>query len=473
MTEQIQAIETAKCHLHPLNRKRLGDMKAFTADIAENGIEVPLIARHLTTEQTKEQYPDHSNGSQAVQILAGARRLTAADTCHLVTVPVILRDYDDDEAFLFLMRENLHREDVHALDESDYFQQCITASNGLATVEVIAAEIGKEQSYVHKRLRLQELIPAVRKLFEKDEINAAVAMEMARVPDTTQKEVLKRMKSHLKYHQSEPMSAPLVRRWIQHDHLHKLKGTAFNTDVCTECPHRSGSLPSLFEGVEWVATSDSGYGDNKKVYGKQPLQKWQYEQCKKTAEGALRSLCIGPDPHDMGRIGWVKIQKFTRLEKSPQEKAAAARQRRNERVTAHHRRLVFQELRKQPVKASELDLRAIALAFFKRLHNESQKIVCREWEWEPIKQQSYNGWDYRKTCAERLKVMKDTEVRQFLATLPVAHVIHHNYWGSDKDSLMDNAKAAGIDTKKLKTEAEAKFPLKKAKKAKQKKGSKN
>ena len=65
---RLCSIEVAQLALHPLNRKRLGDMEEFTNDIRLNGVEVPIIVRGI-------------NG--AWQVLAGARRGTAAETIGL------------------------------------------------------------------------------------------------------------------------------------------------------------------------------------------------------------------------------------------------------------------------------------------------------------------------------------------------------------------------------------------------------
>ena len=209
-TDKLITVPLAKCELHPGNRKHLGDMKELTADIVDNGVEVPLIGRYLNTDQTHQFYPERK-GEQVFQVLAGARRLTAVRSIaakaaegstwrDVPMIQVIERDLDDLEAFRFLMRENLHREDVHPLDEADYFLQLIEEG---ASVEMIAAELGKSESFVHKRLQLNELTPAGRKLYEAQKFGAAVAMELARLPKMAQDDMLKRIRQIIDYERKQ------------------------------------------------------------------------------------------------------------------------------------------------------------------------------------------------------------------------------------------------------------------------------
>lgn len=514
--EAVRQLLTSQCQLHPLNRKRLGDMKEFTADVKENGIEVPLIGR-LIDENYDSKSPLPPQGDPC-QILAGARRWTAARELNLTTVPVIIRELDDAAALRFMMRENLHRLDVHAMDESDYFQHCLETTDGWVTVEMIAAEMGKSDSYVHKRLALQQLIDDAREMFLNNDFGAAVAMEIARLPEDTQTKLLEENKQHLRVRGAGTVTPALVRQWIKSNHIARLAGVAFPTKShellkragpCDECEKRTGALPSLFgdltkddsctdgkcfdekataflaqqvatlklQGVDWQPIAEEYHDSRNKFEGQAVLQKWQWQKAKQTDEGAFQGLTVSPEAK-MGNLQWAKVpQNYNCTVDSPQQKAAAAREKREQRIKSHHRRLVFKAILQRPVKRSELDLRAITLAYFSRHDNDTRRLVCSEWGWEPLKQKEYSGWDYTRTCEERLKVMTDAEVHQLLHCLTVAqHVSYGQHYQPKVDVLMNHAKALNIDVKKLRNKAEGRYPPKKTPKKKPKKpkkGAKN
>ena len=510
--QAVRQLLTSQCQLHPLNRKRLGDMKEFTADVDENGIEVPLIGR-LIDENYDPKSPLPAQGDPC-QILAGARRWTAATELNLPTIPVIIRELDDAEAYRFMMRENLHRLDVHAMDESDYFQHCLETTDGWVTVEMIAAEMGKSDSYVHKRLALQQLIDEAREMFLAGDFGAAVAMEIARLPEDTQTAVLEENTQHLRMRGAGTVTPALVRQWIQHSHIIKLAGVAFPTTdhelikragPCDGCEKRTGAVPSLFgdltkddsctdgkcfdekaaaflavqlaklqlQEVDWQPITDGYHDTRNKFEGQKVLQNWQWEKGKQTAEGAFQGLVIAPSSQ-MGKILWATVSRnFVSTVDSPQRKATIAREKREQRIKSHHRRLVFKAIRETPLKRSELDLRAITLAYFSRHDSDTRKTVCSEWGWEPLKQKQYSGWDYTRTCAERLKVMTDAEVHQLLHCLTVAQDVSRSYFYSGSiDALMDHANGLKIDVKKLRKQAEGRYPPKKTPKKKPKKAKK-
>lgn len=519
MTHQLISVPLARCELHPGNRKRLGDMKELTADIAQNGVEVPLIGRYLDSKQTAELYPDRK-GTQVFQVLAGARRLTAlralaaksdtaGDGFTSGTVEVVDREYDDTEAFRFLMRENLHREDVHPLDDADYFRQLIEEG---ASVEMIAAELGKSDSFVHKRLQLNQLTPAARKVYEAGKVGAGVAMELARLPKMAQDDLMKRITEQLKWEGTE-IGPKQVRKWALKFHVLKLAHAAFSSKdpelwksagSCTDCPKRSGNTPSLFgdlttedvcterrcyeekaqrhmaaqiiklnaEGVKWRPVS-SHYSTNsdKQVDGKPIVQSHFWRECRQKDEHSWRALIVASDIiGDVGRTLWAlnPRDQFKPAPPSPQEKAARAREKRQQQIKGFHRHLMFlavAETKRDAKPPSTDELKRVALAFFKRLWDASQQDVCKILGWDPIKQRSYNGWDYETTAKKRLEVMKGrAEVMGFLDLLTVAHDVKRSEWDhSDrKDELTARAKELGVDVAKLKRQAEAKYPTVKA-----------
>ncbi|KKN14363.1 hypothetical protein LCGC14_0996920 [marine sediment metagenome] len=518
--DAIGNVELLQVELHPLNRQRLGDIKQLTADIEINGIEVPIIGRWLNAASSTSFYPHRKDTMPVFQVLAGARRVTAARTLNMQFVPTLAREYTDEQAFRFLMRENLHREDVHPLDEALYFDQCIQEG---ADVDMIAAELGKEPAYVHKRLQLTHLCAAAQTMYEKGEkFGAGVAMELARIPEEAQQQAVKWIRDCTGFGDERSVTVAAVKQWIRNNHVLLLSKACFSpkdatlwpaVGSCVECPKRTGAVPSLFQdlaekdsctdrvcweqkclkrleqhvkeftdaSIEWFPLAGWRYdsGAPTMYEGKQILGGNAWDECRQKDKGAFRGLLVRPDDHaQLGKCIWAKQRvrsTYSSLaHQTAQGKAAAARGVRLAKVKRLHRSLVFDAIREAPapIKGSSSSntvsfMQRIAIAFWNRLWNESQKAIAKSYGWELIKQKQYNGWDMDRTGRERIICMKPNDLMKFLEVCTVGQSVAQSPYDNSKDELLLYAKEIGVDLPKLQRQAEAKFPA--AKKAAKKK----
>jgi ParB family chromosome partitioning protein len=92
-------------------RTSAGDVSELAASIQAVGIIEPLIVR--------------STGEDTYVLIAGERRLTAAKSVGLAEVPAIVRDLDDAKAYELSLIDNLHRQDLSALDEAQAYRRLI------------------------------------------------------------------------------------------------------------------------------------------------------------------------------------------------------------------------------------------------------------------------------------------------------------------------------------------------------------
>ncbi|MEO0644795.1 MAG: ParB/RepB/Spo0J family partition protein [Cyanobacteria bacterium J06650_10] len=88
------------------------------------GILEPLIVRPLTGGQ--------------YELIAGERRYRAAKAEKLTTVPVIVRDLNDQEAFELALLENLQRDDLNPIDETEGILDLLCQTLGLNQEELIS-----------------------------------------------------------------------------------------------------------------------------------------------------------------------------------------------------------------------------------------------------------------------------------------------------------------------------------------------
>jgi ParB family transcriptional regulator, chromosome partitioning protein len=117
------------------------------------------------------------------ELVVGARRYRASKLAEKPSIPA--RIVNLSEALELQIIENLHRADVHELDEAFGYKALMEQNPDLYTVEVIRTKVGKSPAYVLGRLKLTELIPTVQKSFYEGKLTVGHALEIARlqVPD--------------------------------------------------------------------------------------------------------------------------------------------------------------------------------------------------------------------------------------------------------------------------------------------------
>jgi len=115
-------------------------LEELALSIQEHGILQPL-----TVTKRGETY----------ELIAGERRLQAAKKIGLKTVPVIVREAEEQEKFELAIIENIQRHDLNALEEARAFRRLIDEFH--LTQEEIAKKMGKSRSLVANTLRLLQL----------------------------------------------------------------------------------------------------------------------------------------------------------------------------------------------------------------------------------------------------------------------------------------------------------------------------
>lgn len=118
------------------------ELTELADSIRENGVIQPLIVSRLSKKK--------------FVLVAGERRLRASKMAGLKTVPVIVRDVDNDDELLELaLIENIQRTDLNPLEEAEAYRKLIDKF-GL-TQEEAAQKVGKNRSTVANSLRLLQL----------------------------------------------------------------------------------------------------------------------------------------------------------------------------------------------------------------------------------------------------------------------------------------------------------------------------
>ena len=194
-----QRTEMPLSDLHPFEGhpfKVLDDelMEQTVESIKQIGVVSPLIVR-----------PDPEGG---FEILSGHRRLHAAQLAGLETVPVIVKEMDDDAAIIFMVDSNLQRENILPSERAFSYKMKLEAmkhqgERGDLTsaqvgpkswaAQVVAEEAGDSKSQVKRFIRLTNLIPEILDMVDEKKIAFNPAVELSYLKTSEQKEFLEAM----------------------------------------------------------------------------------------------------------------------------------------------------------------------------------------------------------------------------------------------------------------------------------------
>ena len=133
-------------------------LNALAESIKEHGVVQPVIVRKKDS---------------GYELIAGERRLRAAQLAGLVEIPALVRDYSDQETAEIALIENLQREDLNPLEEGLAYQRMINEYH--FTQEKMANLIGKSRSYVTNMMRLLDLSEEVKSLLLERKLTAGQA----------------------------------------------------------------------------------------------------------------------------------------------------------------------------------------------------------------------------------------------------------------------------------------------------------
>jgi len=142
-------------------------LDALARSIREVGVLQPVVVRRT------------DEGGYA--LVAGERRLRAARIAGLATIPAVIRDSDDAESLREALIENLHREDLGALELAEAFQELLEDLG--ATQEDLAERLGVSRPHVTNTIRLLQLPPEIQQLLAQGSLSAGHARALLALPD--------------------------------------------------------------------------------------------------------------------------------------------------------------------------------------------------------------------------------------------------------------------------------------------------
>ena len=160
--EQSNLIPPEKINLTNFQTRKRFDkesLEQLARSIRENGLIQPIILR-----KNKNNY----------ELIAGERRLRAAQIIKLDKIPSIILDADDKKAFELGLIENLQREDLSPIEEANGYKRLMDEFN--YTQEQLAKVVSKSRSHIANLLRIINLPEEVKKFI----LNGSISLGHAR-----------------------------------------------------------------------------------------------------------------------------------------------------------------------------------------------------------------------------------------------------------------------------------------------------
>lgn len=163
------------CPFQPRKHFAESELAELAESIKQNGVLQPIITRQL--------------GQDEYEIIAGERRWRACKIAGLRFIPVVLREASDKEVLHYAIIENIQRENLTPLEESESYEQLRKEFN--YTHESLAAALGKSRSYISNLLRLNTLSPKTKEQIKKHKISLSHARALLSLSPKEQEEFFK------------------------------------------------------------------------------------------------------------------------------------------------------------------------------------------------------------------------------------------------------------------------------------------
>ena len=198
--EKVQNIPLGELHPfrnHPFKVKDDAAMQDTVDSVREHGVLVPAIAR-----------PDPSGG---YELIAGHRRHHASELAGKETMPVIVRDLDDDAATIIMVDSNLQREELLPSERAFAYKMKLEAMKRQAgrpsrenvsqvgtqkrSDQIMAEQVGESRNQIQRFIRLTELIPTLLDMVDERKIALNPAVELSYLKKEEQTLLLEAMDS--------------------------------------------------------------------------------------------------------------------------------------------------------------------------------------------------------------------------------------------------------------------------------------
>lgn len=433
-------------------------------------------------------------------VIWGHRRLRAASRKKLPTLRAEVREASDDQVPALQLAENDQRQALKALERSNAHQQM--KARGLTTKQIADATTTSEAT-VRDSLKLQELVPAVKKAWAERKLEYSHALEFAKVPTKVQPAALTRYFEIADEQDGDLPSVRQLRFMLRNEFMFDLAKAPFaiadaqllpEAGSCSTCIHRTGAQPELFSHlakepdvctnkpcfdkklVAFLARAEQegrrvlNEGTAKQMFNEySSSDSLQYNASYVLADekpyGAKKKYRDQVDPKDVALVknpatGSVlevisksALPKKTEPDRPVYKKdpSEVRRERENKARNVAQIAILDEMARSKDVEiGTDLFLRAVARGMLQSVQSEPVKQLCKRLGLEPKP-----GDDYRQLLWDQfLDTLGQVQLRRVVLQLAYADRVQpFSYASGMNECLLEGAKMLKVDVKKFEANA--------------------
>jgi ParB family chromosome partitioning protein len=257
-TERANKIPTANIRKSPWQPRRVFSpepLAELIESVKERGVLQPLLVRKVA---------DH------YELIAGERRLRAAQEANLAEVPAVIMDVGDQDALEIALVENLQRADLNLIEEAEGYRMLMEKFS--LTQEDISGRVGKARPTIANALRLLDLPDSVKQLLAERRITpghakALLGLEIPREQELLAARVI-----------AEDMSVRTLERVVARTRRAPKKHRAEKTDVPATHVHALVDKLRHHFGTQVRLSSCKTLSNGKKVPGKLEVEFYSTEE---------------------------------------------------------------------------------------------------------------------------------------------------------------------------------------------------
>lgn len=264
---EIQNIPLRLIAPSPRNpRKSFDDdaLRELADNIKQQGLLQPITIRPIDWDDVFDEETGTIVSTPMYEIVCGERRFRAynliADDMD-DSIPAIVRNLNDDEAFDAMITENLQRKDVDPIEEAIAFRELVKAGQDCKS---IALRFGKSERYVQDRMKLAALTDKAVAAIREERITLAGALMLAKLNEGQQDEIVKKLPE-------TGLTTAAMKTTIQRM-MRELDTAPFDTEreyegfssTCAKCLCNTSNHGCLFYEMK----SDKAYCTNRECFEK-------------------------------------------------------------------------------------------------------------------------------------------------------------------------------------------------------------
>ena len=269
--EKVQEIPLGELHPfrnHPFKVKDDAAMQDTVDSVREYGVLVPAIAR-----------PDPNGG---YELIAGHRRHHASELAGKETMPVIVRDLDDDAATIIMVDSNLQREELLPSERAFAYKMKLEAlkhqgartdltsvqfGQKLSARDQVAKAAGESAIQIQRFIRLTELIPELLDMVDERKIALNPAVELSHLKKEEQTLLLEAMDSEQatpslsqaqrlkKFSQQKMLSLDVMRAVMSEEKKNDLDRVTLKNETLRKYFPKSYTPKQMEDKTKWMPPS--------------------------------------------------------------------------------------------------------------------------------------------------------------------------------------------------------------------------